>query len=320
MTSISDNLVSLRHPINFASANSTFWPEIAEGRTLDLTESDLAERPIGSFEAWIQYTVFHFAKAGVPFTVSKNPIVGTINFVDTRSYGIRNYNPLAFTTALRGDTQHSKIAHYSLEQNLTRAAKPNAGFAKIWPQPGLPPRDPARGDMIRVIGYRGVPKNLEENFRSPAFCDALRERGIELSWNVNDHKGAYPFYSDYSEVDLTLSIRNMTLTNAAGKPASKLVNSWIAGAPALLGPEPAFFELQEDELDFLVVRKPEDALNAVDHLLANPGIYRQMRERCRDRAFAHTAPSVVAKWVAQINGDLGAYYEKWLQKSAIVTV
>ena len=103
MTSTSDNLVSLRHPINFASANSTFWPEIAEGRTLDLTESDLAEKPIGSFEAWIQYTVFHFAKAGVPFTVSKNPIVGAINFVDTRSYGIRNYNPLAFTAALRGD-------------------------------------------------------------------------------------------------------------------------------------------------------------------------------------------------------------------------
>ena len=140
MTSTSDNLVSLRHPINFASANSTFWPEIAEGRTLDLTESDLVERPIGSFEAWIQYTVFHFAKAGVPFTVSKNPIVGAMNFVDTRSYGIRNYNPLAFTAALRGDAQHSKIAHYSLEQNLTRAAKPNAGFAKIWPQPGLPPR------------------------------------------------------------------------------------------------------------------------------------------------------------------------------------
>jgi hypothetical protein len=47
-------------------------------------------------------------------------------------------------------------------------------------------------------------------------------------------------WHDYSTDDLVLAVRDLTEKDALVKPASKLVNAWIAGVPALLGPEPAF--------------------------------------------------------------------------------
>ena len=67
-------------------------------------------------------------------------------------------------------------------------------------------------------------------------------------------------WNDYSEIDVILAVRavgnvhNKSFASNLSpnkKPASKLINAWIAGAPAILSRDDAFLKLKKSENDFL---------------------------------------------------------------------
>ncbi|WP_303069820.1 hypothetical protein [Bilophila wadsworthia] len=55
-----------------------------------------------------------------------------------------------------------------------------------WPQPGLIPRDPARGDRLETIAYFGSDQYEPQFVKTGAFQDALRQRGVRF---VNRFQG-----------------------------------------------------------------------------------------------------------------------------------
>lgn len=87
--------------------------------------------------------------------------------------------------------------------------------------------------------------------KTDAFQDALRQRGVRF---VSRFQGEW---HDYQHVDAVLAIRDCPPVVLATKPASKLINAWKAGVPALLGPEPAYRELRTSPLDFLEAASAE---------------------------------------------------------------
>src|SRR5690606_40162519 len=52
-----------------------------------------------------------------------------------------------------------------------------------WPQPGLEPRDPARGDRLERVAYKGFVANLHPELASGEFARALAARG--LAWDAD---------------------------------------------------------------------------------------------------------------------------------------
>ena len=52
---------------------------------------------------------------------------------------------------------------------------------------------------------------------------------------------------------------------------SKLINAWLAGCPGILGPESAFQQLRESELDYIEARTVDDIVNAVAGETGLPG-------------------------------------------------
>lgn len=119
-----------------------------------------------------------------------------------------------------------------------------------WPQPGLIPRDPARGDRLETIAYFGSDQYEPQFVKTGAFQDALRQRGVRF---VNRFQGEW---HDYQHVDAVLAIRDCPPVVLATKPASKLINAWKAGVPALLGPEPAYRELRTSRWIFWKQPRP----------------------------------------------------------------
>lgn len=89
-----------------------------------------------------------------------------------------------------------------------------------WPQPGLIPRDPARGDRLETIAYFGNDQYEPQFVKTGAFQDALRQRGVRF---VNRFQGEW---HDYQHVDAVLAIRDCPPVVLATKPASKLINAW----------------------------------------------------------------------------------------------
>jgi hypothetical protein len=65
---------------------------------------------------------------------------------------------------------------------------------------------------------------------------------------------------EYVDVDLALGYQHEAPTMLAFKPASKLINAWLAEVPPLLGPEPAYQNLRRSELDYLPVDSGRDVL------------------------------------------------------------
>jgi hypothetical protein len=207
----------------------------------------------------------------------------------------------AVLVGVRADNREPLIADFEVVQNGLFADGRRRFHIPHWPQPGIVPRDPGRGTAIRRLVYKGFDQNLHPDFRLPAWRDFLAARGIE--WGVDsaafagrDSDRLALEWPDFREVDMTLAVRPGDGRRWTNKPSSKLVNAWLAGVPALLGPEQAYRELRRSELDYFEVSSLEEAKTAVNRLLADPGLYRAMVENGHARAADFTADALLPRW------------------------
>lgn len=94
-------------------------------------------------------------------------------------------------------------------------------------------------------------------------------------------------------MDLVLAVRPGRTSH---KPASKLVNAWHAGTPALLSPDYPYLELRTSELDFMAVSTVTEAEQAITRLRAQPGLYRAMVSHGAARAREFTVAAITDRW------------------------
>lgn len=129
--------------------------------------------------------------------------------------------------------------------------------------------------------------------------------------------GAHMWH-DYRHADVVLAVRNLTAKDALAKPASKLVNAWLAGVPAILGPEPAYREIRRSDLDYIEVKTAQEALDALARLRSTPGLYQAMVENGRKRGADFTEPATVRRWVDLLDGPVHEAYCAWQRRPASV--
>jgi hypothetical protein len=268
--------------------------------------------PEGKY-AWTLQTFLRLREAGLPCElVERFPSSGIV-------VAHRDLLPITgiprsrvFLVCIKADRNRHTWAHFHVTQNerdSVRRTHPGKSITIThWPQPGLIPRDPARGALVENVAYFGRECNLAPELRSVEWLKA-RER---LQWH------------DYREVDVTVSVRQFGQQNAPSavfdadsKPASKLINSWMAGVPAIVGPEPAYQMARKSLLDFIEVRSADEALQAVDMLRSNPALYRDMVQNGLRRAKEFSADSITAEWLHLFRDVLPAQYREWIDESRV---
>ena len=264
---------------------------------------------------WILQTCLRLAHAGYPVELAASPPAeGIVVFHAKHARALRSqWRRLGNAVLLgtRADNREPLIADFEVVQNGRFADEERRFLVPHWPQPALLPRDPARGAAIRRIAFKGFEQNLHPEFQSPAWREFLAGRGIE--WEID----AVPFagaatdqagidWPDFRQVDLLLAVRPEDRRLWTPKPASKLFNSWLAGVPALLGPEYAYRELRRSELVYLEVSSLAEAKAAVLRLLERPDLYQAMVENGRARAAAFTAEATLSRWVDLLTRQIPA--------------
>lgn len=202
----------------------------------------------------------------------------------------------ALLVAVRSDRHRVGFADVEVVQNASSACGRRSFHIPHWPQPGLVPRDPSRGTALRTVLFPGTPQNLHPGFSSREWLDAMAERSVGFRCSSTESGGARAWH-DCSDVDLVLAIRPGS-GEVANKPAWKLVNAWLAGTPAILGPECAYRELRRDALDYIEATDPATALAGIDRLRASPALYAGMVAHGRERGRAHADQAVTAAWLA----------------------
>lgn len=215
----------------------------------------------------------------------------------------------ALLVGLRADRRPSWISDIEVVQNPLLENGRHLRYMPHWPQQGLLPRDAARGATIRCVGFKGHVQNLAPGFGSPAWREALRERGID--WQVRggaeqDDQRRAEAWHDYRELDISLAIRASRRGRQLHmrKPPTKLYNAWRAGVPAILGPEAAYRALRQSPLDYIEAATPDEALAAIDRLRRDPVLYMAMVDNGRRRGGAYAPERIARRWLALIESDL----------------
>ncbi|MBD1840087.1 hypothetical protein H6F78_04430 [Coleofasciculus sp. FACHB-64] len=194
------------------------------------------------------------------------------------------------------------------EEMLVRSIKLwESYFMPHWPQPGLIPRERARGDRFENVAYVGREENLAQELREPEWQEHLKDLGLQ--WEiVNSHDR----WHDYTEIDAIVAIRNFDRKGGySWKPATKLYNAWHAGVPAILGRESAFRSERKSELDYLEVTSLEDAITALKRLRDDQELRHAMIENGRVRAEETKAEKLVEQWRSFLTDVAVPAYERW---------
>lgn len=219
---------------------------------------------------------------------------------------------------LKADKPSRPYAQLHIVQNTAETKLvENSYYIQHWPQPGLIPRDPARGDRFETIAFFGTGGNLAPEFLDPSWRKQLADMGLQWIFKRR------PEWNDFSDVDAVLAVRSFpqrttdSLKKSLGawKPPTKLYNAWIAGVPAILAPEPAFQDQRRSELDYIEVTSVEEVLEAIARLRDDKKLCQSMRDNGRQRAESIQYANIVKQWQDFLTDIAVPTYEDWCQAS-----
>ncbi len=284
---------------------------------LDL-ERDWSEFVRGE-RAWVLQTYLRLLRAGHPVAlVAEPPRRGMLVFYARHGpLLVRHYwgSSAPALVGVRGDHREVFSADFEVVQNRVYADPDRRFFVPLWSQPGLEPRDPVRGARLERVAFKGFRANLHPALLAPAWREALASRGIEWIADTVAYRGQATaeqklHWQDFRSVDLIVALRPENGDGHTSKPATKLYNAWMAGVPAVLGPEPSFRELRRSELDFIEASTPAEALQAIDRLRADPALYLAMVARGAERRDEFDHASILSRWIDLLWGILPPLAER----------
>lgn len=278
---------------------ATHWPDL-EG----LSERDIDafhERFVGGRNSWIAQTFVrlrpHLEARGWQVTTGPRFLPGAINIVHRDDANRFTAEAAAsFLVVVRADRAPVFACDIAIAQNGL-ALRSNERYVPLWPQPGLRARHAGRGVRLESLAYHGRVDRVPEWFRDGDFLRALRRRGVRFEVRTRG-------WHDYTTVDAVLAMRDESPRVLGTKPATKVYNGWLAGAPVLAAPEPAYRALRRTPLDLFEVSGPRDVLDAVDALQADPCLYRAMVRNGRERGAAFDVEATRLRWLDLLERDV----------------
>lgn len=265
---------------------------------------EVADRLRGGRSAWVLQTYLWLRRRGLAAELATRCVPGALCIVHYDDLRASDLTAGSYLLGVRGDRPPMLLADQQVVQTPLLANGVSSHFVPNWPQPGLLARAEGRGARVERVGFVGRERNLVPALRSAQFRRELAQRGFTLVLRER------PWW-DYRDLDAILAVRDASPAKLRTKPASKLVNAWHAGCPALLGPEPAFEARRLSPLDFLSVATPEDALAALRRLREEPGLYTAMVENGRRRAREFSVERVAERWEDLLAGPVAEDFERW---------
>ncbi len=308
-------LSPLPYPVYFVLKNRfDRWKDVASLK-IPPSVDQFRDRISSASEAWTLYTYIQLKRRGLDVHLSPCYIQNKICITSYDDIRMKDYAYNSYVVVCRHDRPRPAICEQRIVQNYLNVLNDIDHFMTHWPSPGILPRDLKRDSRIELVVYKGLSKNLAYPFRSQKFLNKLAKMGINFEMsNDEDIISGKPSWWDYGHADVVLAIRNSTPYDLSIKPANKLVNAWLAGCPAILGPEPAYQRLRKSELDYTEVRNPNEALAAIKRLKDDPKYYKSVILNGFERTKEFSDDIISNEWRNLIAGPISKGYEHWLEE------
>lgn len=312
------SLPPLPFPVYFITKDTAKWRDLLEDPVLPNHLEPVIARSTSGNDIWAVQTYIQLKRRGLDVRLSSEFIPNEVCVAPYHYLRIKDFAYHSYVVASRLDSARPEICEFQTVLNQQCVYTERDCFIPQWPLPGILSRNPARGSTVEIIDFKGdVRYNLAEPFRAPQFVEQLSKLGVRFVHSSSDPSQMFVDYTDYRESDLFIAVRNATFSDLKVKPACKLINAWFGGCPSLLGPEPAYQELRKSELDFIEVRSPEQALEAIKRLKQDPDLYASMVENGYRRALEFTADCIAKQWREFLSGPVAEDYLKWKSQSRV---
>ncbi len=310
---MSEPAATWEFPLVFVHKAASSWrPLIERDEPVHPEEMEqFANMPNCGAAAWVLQAFLLLRARGHEVAMTDRFVPGAVCVAHYDDIAIRDLAWPSFVVAIEPDRARPTICNARLCQSPAQVKAPNDFLMPVWPQPAIIARDESRGDRVETLGYLGRTAYLGESFRSESFQTELGRLGVKLV--IDDTT-----WRDYSKLDAVIAVRDVSAYDLTIKPPSKLTNAWLAGVPAMLGPEPAFQHLKESELDYFEVTTPAEALEAIRRLKKEPGLYCAMVERGGERAMDFSHDAIARRWESLLGGRIREMYEGWLARGPLI--
>lgn len=303
-------LSPLPYPVYFIINDAKNWGQFFNDQKPPSAD-DFYNNIFNSRDCSCGQTYLHLKRRGLNVHLRPTIQKGKINVISYDDLIIKQFPYNAYLVVARGDRARPEICQQRLMQNHLNVKSKNDHFVPCWPMPHLQKRDPNRGSKLEKLVYKGLDIYMAKPFRSKKFLDELQKLNVSLEMSQGNIDQRSAEWWDYQQADAVLAVRNCTPYDLSIKPASKLVNAWAAGCPAILGPEPAYRALRESDLDYIEVNSPEEALEAIKLLQNKPELYQAMVQNGFKRFQKFNADAVSTIWRDLLAGPIARDYERW---------
>ena len=248
-------------------------------------------------DIWIISTYLRLRQAGYAVEIASRPQDGAINIACSARVQLAAPLRSGVMVAIRADRARQTWGDLNLVQNPTNIEGTGDWLIDHWPQPNIIPRDPDRCDRIERVGILSPLFSVAPELRATQFREELASRGFEL---VVRSDGAQ--WNDYSDLDVQIAFRNSPMVALRTKPATKIVQAWIARCPAITGVEPCFRAVGRPGSDYLEASSARGIIDALIMLRARPDVYRSLIANGSRKAPLHDEASVLQQWVDFLKG------------------
>jgi len=307
-------LEPLPEPVYFIFKCGPEFRDVFENRDDPPTVEEVFPRFLGDTTAtWLLQTFLQLKRRGLNVHLVDRLVPDRICVSGIWQIGRRSLLGLSYNVVVQADCCRPPVADHVVVQNPTGVLNDRDHLIYHWPQPGLIARNPDSGNRVENVVYRGGMVNLWEPLQEQGFAQRLSALGVQFVFDDDSLQNLdrYRLWQQYSDADLVLALRDLTVYDARIKPATKLCNAWLAGVPAILGPESAYQDLRTNGLDYIEARTCNDVVNAVRRLKENPPLYQAMRERSAQRAQGFSTDAVAKLWRDTLAGPVTEGYRKW---------
>lgn len=297
--------------IYFVNRRSDLWQQLAELKSPPLPSEIHPMLPINKGSvSWIIQTYLHLRRHGANVQMSDTIRPGAINIIHYDDLGWKRLPFRGFVVAVQSDRPRPEIANLRIVQNHLCIRNPATDYyIPHWSQPGLQHRDPARGDRLERLAYYGLDVYLAPEFHNQQFKAELNKIGITFDICTNPEK-----WTDYTQTDAVLAIRQSTDYVLSIKPPTKLINAFLAGSIPILGAEPAYRQIATPGQDYFEATTPEQVIAILKQLKSNPNLLRQTQARLTQRAAEFTNDRIAQCWLNLLHGPVYERYQQWQKR------
>lgn len=242
---------------------------------------------------WVIQTYCHLKKIkSLSVILSNNANADCINIMSSSDYEVYDKKTDVYCITTIQDRTVFYPSQLVITQNKKQKPYCRYKLIPLWSQSGLIPQKPSRtNDKIRVAFF-GIPENL-------ANIKFIISKEENIDFVLRDSSN----WNDYSDIDISIGVRDFDNGEHNHKPPTKMFNAWKAGVPFIGGNDSAFTQFGEPGINYLLALNSDEMMEHITNLISNKNLVEYLVGNGHRQFENFNDTSLLKDWVATINSE-----------------